>query len=260
MSRLASVAFSFWRWHLLIRRYITFLALILLVLVLSGCRSTSRDNTDYLAIHYDFLHYSLGDFEVLSESESRYASEWHVQYSRRWMLQYERHDGEVRTFSLNNALSQNIMLATVRIALQELSDVVYAFFDSAEITITQQDTLRIVTPEASIAINMNDWFLRRISSEDTLDPQNGIRLYSVTTKELITDWGATLHIQASIQADENYLDVIEQLEVLTRALSDYLEADRINLRYFLTNVEADYARDVDFSGFYNRETDTFYLN
>ena len=249
----------------MIKKYITLFMTALLVLIVSGC--ITRDNTDYLAEHYDFLRHSLGDFEVVNEGVSRIrVGDWgEHQESRTWTLQYERHDGEMRTFHLNNALSDNIVIFAKRIALQELSEYMSGFFDSAEISITQFDDLLISTPEANIAIEINTshlrgWFGTPAISADIIDPHDGIKLYSITAQELMADWGATLSVRASSHGYENYMEAIEQLKTLLRALSDYLMIGQIDVDFFLHGVEPDYARDVDFLGVYNREADTFYID
>ena len=221
-----------------------FFLVVVMAFPFFGC--TNR--TDYLRRYGDFLNYSLGDFTVL-EKRTRNAGVLYRSWV--WDLQFTRQNGEERIFRIDNnqPLHSSIIwggaLGIMRDSLQSIASNYF--------------TLEELQRESSSDTRVFLWSgpRERIPSTLVLDPQNGLQLYSVTSQELVANWGFALEVECRTCDWENYTNLIKRLKTMTRTLSAYLEQDEILLRFILSDSQGFTLEDISFGGIYNRQTDTF---
>jgi len=224
--------------------------IVILFFYLFGGGTTTRFTQDYVRIHSDFLHYSLGDFEVIGEGtdEDRF---WNDRaFIKWWTLRFTRQDGNEHTFHFRNSSSfgSSVTRLAGRFGEEELLAITENYFSPNAVT--------------NVSVSMNFQHGKRHNELDfshVLDPQSGLQLQSVTAKEL-ADWDFTLLITANASDHENYIDTVERFKDMTRALANYSGQERVEVRFRL-NTGARIADDhngwVNFIGHYYSPTDTF---
>ena len=239
------------------KKYLALLLMTLILISLAAC-STTRHTTNVYRSYRDFLSYSLGEYEIIEERTRRVTDGpiigSSVEY-RIWELEYERQNGEVSVFQFNNrsgSIAWDFIRHAEEIVAEDLMrEIINDSFEPASL----RDITVLVQIQGAIP-----WEERDRSFTRELDSQTGLRLYSVTPQELLDDWNATIRVEARGYYDHgNYMSTIESLEAVTRVLADYLELDRIEVRFalFMSRQNLTPRRDVSFHGYYNRETDTF---
>jgi len=191
---------------------------------------------NYTRTHRDFLHYSLGNYEV-ERVQSRTVDG--IRYTV-WHIHYQRQTGEDTVLVLNNQFpfEHLLMLHAERWA----SD-----------TLTEEFTNRYFPSETLDILGASIWsrefFSGRHSPPPHLsDPQNGLRLRYMTPQELVSDWEFIFEIEAGASDQE----MIEVFKAMTRSLATYLGQNYINVSFYITNRHGS-----SFWGQYNKQTDIF---
>ena len=245
-----------------------FLLSLVLVAFFAGCFIF-----DFLEDYYNrnrqFLSYSLGEYEIIVNDE-RTNGPHPYQTKRVWELQFTRQNGEEGQFRFvscsftNPRFYTQVVSSAIWMARDDIHrELANRYFAEEELTAaagthTRDLPVRVeLGPEAP-------WFDRSIiSSARVLNRQNGLRLYSVTPQELVFDWGVRFRIIVRVYIDEDYAEVFERLQAMTRTLSDYLGQDQIRIRLvqwnFTSGGNGTFHRTM-FCMTYNRETGTFEEN
>jgi len=255
------------------KRLITFIIVVLLLPTLFGC---VRYTENTLRRNRDFLRFSLGDYVVVSEVDHKYRGpapgyiDW-----KSWQVQYTRESGEEITFNFDNRARQGFGWWVVHHASEIGSDALVNGIASSyfppEVWGSRGLQLQpLIFPP--FGLNLPEDRLDNTPENDAisraLDLQNGLQLYSVTPQELVTDWGFRLDISlsyslyleyASPEDDEDVAEVIERFKAMTRTLADYLDLEQVTLRFSLPPSEEfrESWEDVQFWGYYDRQTDIF---
>ena len=258
-----------------------FLVAILLLLFLAGCATRHTEN--YLRTYRDFLNYSLGDFEVIYDGTDSVHQQWRgtTDTYRLWHLQYMRENGEEKEFRFNNMnnMYESVIRTAGNIGSDSLinSDMVHNYFSEAEFGLDHSQPTSVVfymRPAADLPIQRT-WqsaprpadieYAQPADPSAVTDSENGLQLSSVTSKQLVDDWGLTLQVYVTHRGEEDYADVVERLQAMLRTLSTYLGQDYIEVDLRACGGQLGNERDVDpeiawelsFSGYYNRITDSF---
>jgi len=233
----------------------------LLLLPLTGCSRETQFVEDLFEEHYAFLRYSLGDFEVLGEGVWNDSFPGQSASGREWHLQFTRQNGGQERFSFRNgghgAFGRAFTGWVERYGVQQLEALAQEYF-------TQEDFQHHYDggySRVSIIMYFQRDNPRRgdLDYAPILDHENGLRLYSITLSEMI-DWGFTFRIVVSSSDHENYLDVIERLKAMTRALAAHSGQEQIEVRFNLLPGEKasrDYSNATSFTGYYYSQTDIF---
>jgi len=201
----------------------------------------------------------LGDYEVVRSGEF----ETHIPRSftvpaytvinKTWLLRYERENGEVRNLFLTTErlFIENIILEVDRIGsshlINEIASNYFVLCDYSELS-------EFGFTEASTNVFIS--FREPDNLRGILNPRTGIRLYSVTPRELIDDWGFTFRVYVAIEEKEDYENVIERFEAMVRSLAAYLQQDRIDVRFRLRRGDFTTC-DISFVGYFDAQTDSF---
>jgi len=219
---------------------VSLLAVIVCLLCLTtvACTRAVQFTDDLFLEQYDFLRYSLGDFELVSESVWVDTFPGERVSGRQWNLQFMRQDGTVEVFSFANGRSFGHTFAS-RVGT----------YGARQLEALADGYL------ANIRIIM---YFQRENPHDfsrILDPETGLQLQSVTLSEL-ADWGFTFRIVANSSERENYLDTIDDLKAATRTLAAYFMQEQVEVRFRL--LSGDDISDVcTFVWYYEKQTDTF---
>jgi len=56
---------------------------------------------------------------------------------------------------------------------------------------------------------------------------------------------------------DRYLIYVKIWQALTRTLADYLDVEQVTLRFMFNEGDYEYWQDIQFWGYYDRQTDTF---
>jgi len=225
----------------------------LLGLTIVACTSVTHFTEDLLEEHYDFLYFSLGDFELLREIP------WYDSFpgqrvsGREWHLQFVRHDGTVAMFPFKNGRSMGGEVTgwASRYGVAQLQALAEDYFSQ------ESFRHRSGVPRASIVMHFQRD--RELDYSRILDPESGLQLHSVTLTEL-ADWDFSFRIVVGTSDHENYLDVIERLKGMTRTLAAYFGQEQVEVRFTLhigEEVSAEYSRSASFVGYYHKQTDIF---
>ena len=244
------------------KKYIAlFLIALFAIALLSGC-STTEFVEDYLEIHGDFLHYSLGGYVVIAERNRRVADSpiiGHFTEFIEWELQFERRNGEERVLHLTNRQTpfahQIIRFAEEHAARDLAREVLSDYFTAEELGMDSE-----ASTNAWVSLRFQGDNLER---ESVIHPQTGLQLYSVTPQELIDDWGFSFRVVVRSYDPEQYTLAIERLQAAASALADYLGQDQIGVSFALFPGRAPAAiadQDRSFSGHYCRQRDTFEID
>jgi len=254
------------------------LAFLLIAFTASGC--TRHFEEDYLDKFGPYINYSLGEFEIIANGESR-SSEWAsipiaVTY-KSWTLQYERQNGEVSTFTFNNYSGNDIFdfgRDVIRHAaaigahdirqgiardyfLPEELDIYWGIPFELGNLLNWQFRLNGLNGVSFVLQPPSDDYFRETGFAYVLNPQNGLQFHSITPQELVADWGFALCVSVVSQDYERYEDVIERLKAISRALADNLELEQCKVRFILLCRDGHHTCDISFEGNYYGLSDWF---
>jgi len=209
---------------------------------------TNRVN--YLRRYEAYLAYSLGDFTVLGQ---RFRSSGTLNRSIEWQLQFTRQNGETRLFTVDNgqALAQSVVWGGAQGIIQDaLAGKAAGYFAPEELDRDTQTPTQIFLWTGPIGD-------RRSDNSRVIDPQSGLRLYSVSPQELVAHWGFNLDIDVRSRDYANRADIIDRLKEMTRTMAAYLEQDDVIVRFTLSNSQGRHLQDLSFIGIYSRPDDAF---
>jgi len=222
-----------------------------------ACTRVIHFTEDRFEEHYDFLHYSLGDFELLREIA------WHDSFpgervsGREWHLQFTRHDGTVAMFLFRNgsAMGREVTGWASRYGVAQLQTLAEDYFSQ------ESFRHRSGVPRASIVMYFQGANPSRgnLDYSRILDPESGLQLQSVTLSEL-ADWDFTFRVIVGTSDHENYLDVIDRLKGMTRTLAAYFGQEQVEVRFTLhagEEISAEYSHAASFVGYYHKQSDSF---
>jgi len=213
----------------------------------SACRDIHLDE-DLYEEHYDFLRYSLGDFEFLGETSwsDSFLGE-HVS-GRGWNLQFTRYDGTVERFSFRNSetMGHAVELWVARYGARHLEALVEDYFSDAIIHVFMY--YQWDTSQGAPAIIPRD-FARIV------DPEAGLQLQTITVPELV-DWDFTFRILVISTNQANYSDDIEELKAATRTLATYFGQEQVDV-LFSVRPSVESVESLRFGWRYNKQADVF---
>lgn len=237
--------------------------IITLLIVLDARLFSSFFTDDYLVRYERFLKYSLGDFVVIRDSEDHTYVRFDV-----WELQYTHQNGNSGTFHFSNwegthfrNYVSNHARSTAGAHLE--SEIATQYFTNVSSRVIS------VHPAEEVARSVYRWhwgdddvtiLVTEITrSHQVLNHRSGLRLHSITPQELVSDWGVSFDISVVVHNYSSYERMIEQLKGMTRTLSAYLEQDETRIFFTIhDNDEAPFdVSEINFSGTYYRQTDTF---
>ena len=215
-----------------------------------------------------FLSYSLGEFEIITAGEIRSAGgdpnwkEW-----MEWEIQFTRQNGKERNFLFTdqNPFGWSVLNHAMSMAREDIQrEVASQYFSIEELTdgsgrmLSNSTWGNVVSPGAGTVVSVfgSHPNTRQLVScpqfyDRVLNARNGLRLYSVTPQELVSDWGFIFQVVVQTDDFENYADLIERFKAMTRTLATYLEQDQIQISFRFDPP------GMSFGGIYNRQTDTF---
>jgi len=239
-----------------LKKCIAFLIVVSLFTFFSGC---SDHGEDYLRRYQRFLSYSLGEHQVIIDGEIRTFGEpapKHKTY-RIWELEFTRQNGEERNFWFTDGdFARQVLSYAIYIARGDIKREVASRYFDEELIVTGRmpiDSANIIVPRAdTVVLVLGRIDLDRYSFSRVSNSRNGLRLYSITPQELVSDWGVLFSVSVSTSDYENYADILEQFKALTRTLADYLEQDEMQVFFTLRGND-----EISFRGIYNRQADTF---
>jgi len=197
------------------RKFLVCLGAIL-AFSLAACDNVQEFDADFLEIYNDFLRYSLGDFDLVHEGTDgdrfhRSVSRWRI-----WALRFEDEDGEERYFTFNN-ISQNHFIRSVIYQAQRIG--ASQFLGEVDAA-NHRNVFHSLRFQSDIPFAYREY-------ERLIDPQSGIRLSSVTWRELMEDWGFAV----SVRVHSRDADMLEFTKELVRVLSDYVAQDYVDVEF-----------------------------
>jgi len=257
-----------------------FLVILLLICgsVIWRIRQVQRAE-NYLVKYERFLSYSLGEFEVIIDGELRDAEPVSPKSWLVWELEYMHESGEVFNFFFSDTrhhygtgFGRTVLHHATAIGLYEITEeVARSYFKDEpliELTTMIWQNFHGTTgnPNSEIQIigvmnNDRSHFqdaLRVCPYAHVINPRTGLRLYSITAQELVSDWGVSFGISVAVRDYEIYEYMIEQTKAMVRTLAAYLDQDQMEIRFRFR--DHDFEQEAPFEDFqliYHRETDHF---
>ena len=201
---------------------------------------------NYPITHQEFFEFSLGEYEV------EVVRRWILEGARytRWDLHYRCQAGEEQVLYLGNfmGLEDFIWWHVEGRAREYAKEIERQYFSPDEIAAGRVEI-------APIRDFWKSW------SPDLYDPQTGIRLHTITPREMVADWGLGFRVSASSHDPEAYEDVADRLKAMTRTLAASVEQDRVWISFTLSDPERrpweQTVLEKSFRGHYYRQSDTF---
>jgi len=252
------------------KKYVAFFLAVLLIIFNS--RPAPTFSEDYLIRYGRFLNYSFGEFAVVVDGEIESLWEISPKTWTVWELQYIHQNGEERNFrfSRNNNLNgtnysyfgrQVLRHAMLNVGYKIEKEIARQYFmdeELVDIVVLQDNSFNTQVVRQNSVVQIMGRFPISRRRADVLNHRNGLRLYSITSQELVSEWDVEFGISLIIRDYENYEEMIGQLKEMTRAMSAYLEQDQVQIFVRFRDSNFDDAPSFnDFRGIYNRKTETF---
>lgn len=187
------------------------LVILALILFIFMVLSFAQDDMNNAKRYNSFLHYSLGDFELMENL--RILSK--TQYSG-WIATFTHQNGMEMQFGFSNHghFGEQVAWSAGIIGISELAN-------SIEL---------MGHPNVFVTMHYQDDFSRGRFPQ-LINTRNGIRLSTITLQELVDDWGLTIYVQGHYNESQNGAKMLEITKKLVQAIAGQLMLDSINFEF-----------------------------